>query len=189
MAASSRATAEAVFGTRSAWHCGDLCSCAAGMACLSVATALLANCRAHGMGEDGDGCRCPDGFSRSRAFCPFPSGSGDCLGAGGAQLRPPAWCSTAPAAAAFGEPGRARLQWRSASALECSATSSESRTGAGLELRAPYESMMRLYHCMRPAQVDATYRLFSTSSHGVFSQVESSDGCQQTALTVKVTEC
>ena len=113
------------------------CAHAAGMTCLPVEAALLANCRAHGMGEDGDGCQCPDGFSRSRAFCPFPSGSGDCLGAGGAQLRPPAWCSTAPAAAAFGEPGRARLQWRSASALECSAASSESRTGAGLELRAP----------------------------------------------------
>ena len=44
-------TAEVVFGTRGAWHCDDLCSWAAGMACLQVAVALLANCRAHGMGE------------------------------------------------------------------------------------------------------------------------------------------
>jgi len=64
-----------------------------------------------------------------------------CLAAAGGVA---GWCSAAPAAAAFGEPGRARLRWRSVSALECSAASSESRIGAGLELGAPWDEALPL---------------------------------------------
>ena len=56
----------------------------------------------------------------------------------------------------------------------------------------PIGMCMSLLYCCCTAglpRLMRAYRLFSTSSHGVFSQVESSDGCQQTALTVKVTEC
>ena len=48
------------------------------------------------------------------------------------------------AAGRLDEPGRARLRWCSASALECSATSSESRTDAGLELQAPWDEALPL---------------------------------------------
>ena len=69
--------AEVVFGTRGARHCDDLCSWAAGMACLQVVAALLANCRAHGMGEGA-----------------------------GAQMAPPIHGLSAPSQAADGERGR-----------------------------------------------------------------------------------